>query len=238
MDSAPRSNNGLLASLSADDFELIRPHLRVVRLFHEQVLLEAGDLLKQVYLPHSGVLSLVVNLEKGERVEVAMVGRDSILGAFAALGEPISLGDVIVLIPGTASMIEVEHLRSAADRSAQLRTTLIKHQQALFVQAQQSAGCNAVHPVEARLARWLLRARDLSGSNSFMLTQELMAQMIGARRNSVSIVAHTLQEASLIRYSRGHIEIVNLAALTKTSCECYGTVKAQYERLLGPCSKT
>ena len=238
MDSAPRSSNGLLASLSADDFELIRPHLRIVRFFHEQVLLEAGDLVKQVYLPHSGVISLVVNLEKGERVEVAMVGRDSILGAFAALGEPISLGDVVVLIPGTASMLEVEHLRSAADRSVQLRTTLIKHQQALFVQAQQTAGCNAVHPVEARLARWLLRARDLSGSSSFMLTQELMAQMIGARRNSVSIVAHTLQESNLIRYSRGHIEIVNLAALTKTSCECYGMVKAQYERLLGPRSKT
>jgi CRP-like cAMP-binding protein len=238
MDSVPRSSNGLLASLSADDFELIRPHLRIVRFFHEQVLLEAGDLVKQVYLPHSGVISLVVNLEKGERVEVAMVGRDSILGAFAALGEPISLGDVVVLIPGTASMLEVEHLRSAADRSAQLRTTLIKHQQALFVQAQQTAGCNAVHPVEARLARWLLRARDLSGSSSFMLTQELMAQMIGARRNSVSIVAHTLQESNLIRYSRGHVEIVNLAALTRTSCECYGTVKAQYERLLGPRSKT
>jgi CRP-like cAMP-binding protein len=238
MDAAPRASNGLLASLGADDFELIRPHLRIVRFFQEQVLLEAGDLIRQVYFPHSGVISLVLNLEKGERVEVAMIGRDSILGAFAALGEPISLGDAVVLIPGNASMIEAEQLRSAADRSAQLRTTLIKHQQALFVQAQQTAGCNAAHPVEARLARWLLRARDLSGSSSFVLTQELMAQMIGARRNSVSIVAHTMQESNLIRYSRGHIEIVNLDALTRTACECYGTVKAQYERLLGPFRKT
>jgi CRP-like cAMP-binding protein len=238
MDSAPRSSNGLLASLSADDFELIRPHLRIVRIFHEQVLLEAGDPVKQVYFPHSGVVSLVVNLDKGERVEVAMVGRESVLGTFAALGEAISLSDVVVLIPGAASVIEAEHLRSAAERSAQLRKMLIKHQQALFVQAQQTAACNAVHPVEARLARWLLRTRDLSGSSSFVLTQELMAHMIGARRNSVSIVAHTLQESNLIRYSRGHIEIVNLDALTNTACECYGTVKAQYERLLGPGRKT
>jgi CRP-like cAMP-binding protein len=194
MDPTPRSSNGLLASLSADDFELIRPHLRVIRLFQEQVLLEAADPIKQVYFPHSGVVSLVVNLDKGEPVEVAMVGRDSVLGAFATLGEAISLVDVVVLIPGTASMLEVEHLRSAADRSAQLRKTLVKHQQALFVQAQQTAGCNAAHPVEARLARWLLRARDLSGSSSFMPTQELMAQMIGARRNSVSIVAHTCRK--------------------------------------------
>jgi CRP-like cAMP-binding protein len=169
MDSAPRSSNGLLASLSADEFELIRPYLRVIRLFHEHVLLEAGDLVKQVYFPHSGVISLVVNLDKGGRVEVAMVGRDSVLGTFAALGEPVSLSDVVVLIPGTASMLEAEQLRSAADRSAQLRKTLVKHQQALFVQAQQTTGCNAAHLVEARLARWLLRARWLRFTQDWCL---------------------------------------------------------------------
>ncbi len=115
-----------------------------------------------------------------------------------------------------------------------MRCISVRHGQALFVQAQQTAGCNASHGVEARLARWLLRVRDLSGSNHFTLTQELMAQMIGARRNSVSIVANTLQQARYIRYSRGHVEILDLEGLTGLACECYGAVKAQYERLRLP----
>jgi CRP-like cAMP-binding protein len=234
MGAVPCSENGLLASLTADNFELIRPHLRTVELLQDRVLAEAGDRLTKVYFPHSGVISLVLPLKKGERTEIAMVGRDSLLGAFAALGEPISLSDVVVLIPGTASILDVEHLHAAADRSPQLRATLVRHQQALFVQAQQAAVCNAMHPVEARLPRWLLRTYDLSGSNRLPLTQELMAQMIGAKRNSVSIEAHTLQQSNLIRYSRGQVEIIDLDALTRASCECYAAVKAQYERLLGP----
>jgi CRP-like cAMP-binding protein len=234
LDFIPRSPNGFLSSVRADDFELLRPHLRTLELSHERVLAEAGDVLKQVYFPHSGVISLVLRFEKGEGVEVAMVGRDSVLGAFAALGEPVSLSNAVVLIPGTASVMEAERLRMAANHSTQLRTALVRHQQVLFVQAQQTAGCNAAHAVDARLARWLLRARDLSGSDTFVLTQESIAQMIGARRNSVSMVAHALQQSNLIRYSRGNIEIMNLDALTKTTCECYRTVKSQYERLLGP----
>jgi CRP-like cAMP-binding protein len=228
-----RYRNGLLASLTADNFELVRPHLRTVELLQDRVLAEAGDQLTKVYFPHSGVISLVLPLKKGEAIEIAMIGRDSILGAFAALGEPISLSDAVVLIPGIASTLDVEHLHAAADRSPQLRATLVRHQQALFVQAQQTAVCNAVHPVEARLPRWLLRTYDLSGSNRLPLTQELMAQMIGAKRNSVSIEAHTLQRSNLIRYSRGQVEIIDLEALTRASCECYAAVKAQCERLLG-----
>jgi CRP-like cAMP-binding protein len=233
MDAIPCSENGLLASLTADNFELVRPHLRTVELLQDRVLAEAGDQLTKVYFPHSGVISLVLPLKKGEAIEIAMIGRDSILGAFAALGEPISLSDAVVLIPGIASTLDVEHLHAAADRSPQLRATLVRHQQALFVQAQQTAVCNAVHPVEARLPRWLLRTYDLSGSNRLPLTQELMAQMIGAKRNSVSIEAHTLQQSNLIRYSRGQVEIIDLEALARASCECYAAVKAQCERLLG-----
>lgn len=145
----------------------------------------------------------------------------------------MSLYDIVVLIPGTALILDIERLRVASDKSSRLRTTLVKHQQALFVQAQQTAACNVAHQVEARLARWLLRARDLAGSDRLNLTQELMAQMIGARRNSVSIVAHTLQQSNLIRYSRGHIEIVDPVALTRSACECYEAVKIQCERLIG-----
>jgi CRP-like cAMP-binding protein len=229
-----RSPNGFLESLSAADFELLRPHLRTIELVHESTLLEVGDVLKQAYFPHSGVISLVVNLEKEDRAEVGMIGRDSVLGALAVLGDGVSLSNVVILMPGTATIMGIDQLRIAADQSCTLRTMLVRHGQALFAQAQQSAGCNASHTVESRLARWLLRARDLSGSDRLLLTQELMAQMIGARRNSVSQVANALQQASFIRYSRGHIEITNLDGLRQTSCGCYRTVKGHYERLLNP----
>ena len=234
MDSAAQSRNVVLASLSADDFEAIRPHLRTVELSPERPLIRLGEAITQVYLPHSGGVSFIVELAAGERVEVAMVGRDSVVGASAALGILVGVTDAVVLLPGTASVIDVDRFRAAVERSEALRTTLVRHGQALFVQAQQTAGCNASHSVEARLARWLLRVRDLSGSNHFTLTQELMAQMIGARRNSVSIVANTLQQARYIRYSRGRVEILDLEGLTGLACECYGAVKAQYERLRLP----
>jgi CRP-like cAMP-binding protein len=152
----------------------------------------------------------------------------SILGAFSALGDPTAINSAVVLVPGTASTLNIDRLRAAADQSA----TLIRHGLAVYAQVQQTAGCNAAHTVESRLARCLLQTRDLSGSDKLVLTQESMAQMIGARRNSVSLVANTLQQANFIRYNRGHIGIIDLDGLRKTSCECYATVKTQYERLL------
>ena len=163
-----------------------------------------------------------------------MVGRDSIFGAFSALGDATALNSAVVLVPGVASTIDLDQLRAAADQSASFRTALARHGLAIYAQIQQTAGCNASHTVESRLARCLLHTRDLSGSDKLVLTQESMAQMIGARRNSVSLVANTLQQANFIHYSRGHIEITNLDGLIKTSCECYATVKAQYTRLLRP----
>src|SRR6266436_7682167 len=234
LDSNSRSPNGFLSALTADDFELVRPHLRSADLVQEFVLVAAGETLKRAYFPHRGVISLVVNLTKGDHVQVAMIGRDSILGSFSALGDTTALNSAVVLVPGVASTIDVDRLRAAADQSATLRAMLIRHGLAVYAQIQQTAGCNATHTVESRLARCLLHTRDLSGSDKLVLTQESMAQMIGARRNSVSLVANTLQQANFIHYSRGHIEIVNLDGLMKTSCECYATVKAQYTRLLQP----
>jgi len=234
LDIAPRSPNGFLSSLTADDFELVRPHLRTVDLTQDLVLVEVDEILKRAYLPHRGVISLVVNLARGEHVQIAMVGRDSIFGAFSALGDPIALNTAVVLVPGVASTIDIDQLRSIAEQSASLRTALARHGLAVYAQIQQTAGCNASHTVESRLARCLLHTRDLSGSNKLVLTQEAMAQMIGARRNSVSLVANTLQQANFIHYSRGHIEIINLDGLIRTSCECYTMVKTQYDRLLHP----
>jgi CRP-like cAMP-binding protein len=232
LDTVSRPPNGFLSALSASDFELIRPHLRTADLAQDMALVEVDETLKRAYLPHKGVISLVVKLARGEHVQIAMVGRDSIFGALSALGDAVALNSALVLVPGVASTIDLDQLRLAADRSATLRALLARHGLAIYAQIQQTAGCNASHTVESRLARCLLHTRDLSGSDKIVLTQESMAQMIGARRNSVSLVAHTLQQANFIHYSRGHIEITNLEGLTKTSCECYATVKAQYDRLL------
>ena len=231
-DTISRPPNGFLSALSADDFELIRPHLRTVDLVQETVLVEVGEQLTRAYLPHRGVISLVVKLAKGEHVQIAMIGRDSIFGAFSTLGDATALSSAAVLVPGAASTVELDRLRDATQRSANLRALLARHGLAVYAQIQQTAGCNAAHTVEARLARCLLQVHDLSGGHELTLTQESLAQMIGARRNSVSLVANTLQQANFIHYSRGHIVITNLEGLSKTSCECYATVKANYERLL------
>jgi CRP-like cAMP-binding protein len=198
----------------------------------ETVLVEAGSRLTHVYLPHRGIISMQVRLSEGQTVEVAMVGRDSVFGAAAALDGGISLTDAVVLLSGTASTIGVADFRAAADRSGAFRLLLARHEQALLAHAQRSAACNVAHSVEARLSRWLLRARDLCDGESIPLTQELLAQMIGVQRNAISIVANALQRAGMIRYSRGHIQITDLERLRETSCECYDAVKTQHNRLL------
>jgi CRP-like cAMP-binding protein len=227
-----QSSNQLLQALPSADFELLRPHLQIGELVREAVLVEAGAPLTHVYLPQSGVISMRNSLLEGQTVEVAMVGQDSVFGASAGLADDVSLTDAVVLLPGTASILDVARFRAAADRSTALRTLLARHQQAQFAQAQQSAACNASHSVEARLSRWLLHARDRTSSESLPLTQEALAQMIGVQRNAVSIVAHALQQAGILRYSRGHLEITDAEGLRETSCECYQIVKAQHDRLL------
>jgi CRP-like cAMP-binding protein len=227
-----RHPNRLLASLAPADFELLRPQLKPFELVHEALLFDAGDALNWVYFPHSGVISLVVGLADGQRIEAAMVGRSGLVGGSAALDGRVALNTGIVQVAGEGSILDVETLRKAAEQSIAFRTTLIRHEQVLFAQAQQSVACNASHTVEARLSRWLLWTRELSGSDTLGLTQEFLAQMLGVRRSSVSLVANTLQTAGLIRYSRGRIEITDLEGLRSTSCECYGRVKMHYDRLL------
>jgi CRP-like cAMP-binding protein len=224
--------NQLLRMLDAADFDLLRPHLITSELVRETVLSETGAVLRHVYFPHDGTISITVGLSEGQTIEVAMLGRDSIVGAGAALADGIAASDAIVLFSGTASIIEVPAFRAAAAASMPFHSLIVRHEQALLARAQQSLLCNTMHPVEARLARWLLRARDLSDKETLALTQETLAQMMGVRRNAVSLVAHSLQRAGIIRYSRGQIEITDLHALEATSCACHAAVNAHYARLL------
>lgn len=226
------SPNRLLASVAANVFAALETHLKTVELSFGAVLGTPGDAVRSVYFPHSGVISLVVELNEGEMIETAMVGRDGVLNAASALDGRVSLNKAIVQMGGFASVIDVDRLRKVAQKFEAFRSVLIRHEQVLLVQAQQSAACNASHSVEARMCRWLLWMRDLAGSDELTLTQEFLAQMLGVRRPSVSIIAHTLQQAGFIKYSRGHIRLLNIKGLQDGSCECYASVKAHYDRLL------
>lgn len=231
MDPAPRSPNRLLANLSAGDFDLLRPHLRTIELVHAMELVAAGDELVEAYFPHSGVISLVIRLTSGEATEIAMVGKDSMFGASAALVGPTALTTAMIQSPGACSVLPIKWLKEAVAHSATLGTILTRHEQAIFVQAQQSVGCIASHPSTARLARWLLRARDTAGSDDLQFTQEFLGMMLGIKRNTVSSVATELQSKEMIRFSRGQIVITDVPGLKSLACECYVTVRDELERL-------
>jgi CRP-like cAMP-binding protein len=236
MAQTPHTSNHVLASLSAADIAEIQPHLRFIELPQETVLFEAAESIGQVFFPHAGIVSLVVDLATGEMIEAAMIGREGVIGGMAALDTEISVSRAVVQVAGSASTLDVEHARHLADHSMPFRAMLIRHEQVLLAQSQQSAACNAVHALEARLSRWLLRCRDLIGSEDIALTQEFLAQMLGVRRTSVSIVANTLQQAGFIKYRRGHIRVLSLDGLRESACECYETVRSLSDRLIGSSS--
>jgi CRP-like cAMP-binding protein len=227
-----KSSNRLLASLPANVFSEVSPHVKIVELKFGEVVAEPGSAIRQVYFPYAGVISLVVEMDTGTMIETAMVGRDGALNGAAALDGKVSLNKGIVQLAGSAGIIDVNRLRRLANELEPFRALLIRHEQVLFAQSQQSAACNASHSVEARMCRWLLFMRDLAGNDDLILTQEFLAQMLGVRRPSVSLVANTLQKAGLIKYSRGRMQLLNIKGLQKGACECYGTVKAHYQRLL------
>jgi CRP-like cAMP-binding protein len=233
MTASSHPSNQLLQMLDAADLDLLRPHLATVEMVRESVLGEAGAAQRYIYFPHGGSVSITVGLSEGQTIEVAMLGRDSVVGGGAALADGIAPADAVVLFPGTASMLEIAAFRAVAAASTAFRSLMTRHEQVLLAHAQQSLLCNTLHPVEARLARWLLRARDLSASEILPLTQEALAQMIGVRRNAISLVAHALQRAGIIHYTRGQIAIIDLPALQTTSCDCYAAVKAHHAAILG-----
>lgn len=226
-----QSPNRMLNCLPQNIFAAIQPHLKNINLNFGEVLAETGGLVERVYFPHVGVVSLVVEMEEGDMIETAMVGRDGVVNGTSALDGKVSLNRGIVQAAGSASTINPDTLGNIADDFKPLRALVIRHEQILFAQAQQSAGCNAAHTVEARMCRWLLRMRDLAQSDDLTLTQDFLAQMLGVRRSSVSLVASTLQRAGLIKYHRGNIHMEDVEGVRDASCECYEKVRQFYERL-------
>jgi CRP-like cAMP-binding protein len=225
--------NRLLAALPPDDFALLAPALRPVRLDMKQVLHEPERPIAAAYFPEAGMVSLLARLEDGAAQEVGVVGREGVVGLAVALGAGSVGTEALVQAEGGALRLGADELRAAFARGAGLRDLLLRYVQALHAQVSQTAACNGRHAVDERLARWLLMAHDRADGDGFPITQEFMAMMLGVRRAGVSVAAAVLRKAGAIDHAYGRVRVLDRAGLEAASCECYGAVARQFERLLG-----
>ncbi|HEX5370316.1 MAG TPA: Crp/Fnr family transcriptional regulator [Dehalococcoidia bacterium] len=221
----------LLASLPPDDYKLVVATANVVELELKQIVHEPGESAPNVYFLSSGVVSLLTVLEDGSAVEIAAVGNEGMVDFGAFLGMEAS-ARWLVQVPGSALRVSVLALRDAADHSPAILDALHNYMLAMFIQVSQTAACNRMHGVEERCARWLLMTHDRVDGDSFPMTHEFLADMLGVRRPSVSIAMGTLYKAGLINYHRGTVEILNRAGLERAACECYALLAAQFEHRL------
>jgi CRP-like cAMP-binding protein len=206
--------------------DVVRPRL-------QEVLYERGARIEFVYFPESGTISLLAPMADGDAVEVGTVGNEGIVGVSVALGSNTSPYRATSQIPGRAFRLRVADFREAAPPGHPLHGLALRYAEALMIQIAQSVACNRVHTVSQRLARWLCITHDRVGSEEFPLTQEVIAQMLGVRRQTVSEVASEFQAARLIDYRLGRVTIENRAALERSACECYRVVRERFDRLLG-----
>jgi CRP-like cAMP-binding protein len=223
--------NRFLATLPPHDFSLLAPHLRAVTLDRGVMLQEMGEEIEHVYFPHTGMVSLVAVMRSGATVETATIGRWGVIGASAALGAKLAVARAVVQLPGAAAWISASHFHAAAGQSAAIRDLVVRYNDVLLAQIQQSVACNALHAMEARLCRWLLQTHDCIDGNAIPLTQEFLGQMLGVRRTTVTIAARLLQSAGLIRYRRGLIHILDRRAVEEIACECYAATRNNAENV-------
>jgi CRP-like cAMP-binding protein len=223
-------SNQLLARLDKATFAAIEPELSMVRLELGHVISETHSEVHTVYFPLNGVISCVVELIGGGAIETGMIGKDGQFGAAAALDHHVSLNHVVMQVSGEVLAIEASRFRYLIEQHPSLRKTTVAYDQFFLAQVQQTSACNAVHKVEARTCKWLLRMQRLAGDD-LPLTQEFLAQMMGVRRTSVSQVAGDLQRAGMITYSRGRIQITDLAMIQRTACECDDAINSHYARI-------
>ena len=217
--------NGILRHLSGKTLDLLEPHLRQVTLMQGTILHEAGEAITFVYFPRSGMVSMLAVLKSGEAIEAGIIGREGFVGGYVGVRGWRSYGHAVMQMSGDALRINVKNFKKAYDVSDELRVLINGYQSVLYFQAQQTAACQALHQVEARMCRWLLQAQDAVGGDTINLTQEFLSHMLGVRRTSVSGAANKLQSDGLITYKRGTIRVLNRKGLEKCSCECYGAVR-------------
>jgi CRP-like cAMP-binding protein len=226
------SKNHILARVNPVDLENLGRKLGVIDLKHGQVLAETRQRVPHVYFPHGGILSSVVELKDGWTIETGMIGKDGVFGAAQALDNKVSLSKVMVQVPGQASVVDAEHLKTVTQSSPELLALLLRYERFFLAQVQQTTACNALHTIEQRMCKWLVRMHDLAG-DELPLTQEFLAQMMGVMRSSVSGVAKQLQKEGLISYRRGHVRIVDIELVKRRSCECYQAVRELYDDQFG-----
>jgi CRP-like cAMP-binding protein len=230
--SQPRFRNRLIAALPVADQSLLVPDLKDVEIKQGVILHEQGEWIEDVYFPHEGIISLLAVMRQGEAIETATVGREGAVGALAGLGPRQSHSRAVVQVTGLASRMPAQRFRKLAEERPPIRDIIVRYGEMLLIQLQQTAACNALHDVEARLSRWLLQARDRVEGDVVRLTHEFLSQMLGVRRPTVTVVARALQEAGLIRYQRGQIEIINRPGLEARACECYAMIRKQIEQVI------
>ncbi|MGO4523481.1 Crp/Fnr family transcriptional regulator [Microvirga sp. 2MCAF35] len=224
--------NQLLAALEPDDYLWLEPHLEIVDLPRGKVVYQTGEPIRHAYFSHDAVVSLVAVLQDGGSVEMAIFGRESVFGFVSALVSHQSFGRYVTQISGTASRLSLARLSDAINKRENMRRLLFRYTEALLARTLQSVACNAVHSVEARCCRAILSTRDRTDKDDIPLTHEILAEMLGVQRSTVSSVTSTLQRMGLISQGRGTIRITDHSGLEKTTCECYHTIRQTFERLL------
>jgi len=200
--------------------------LRQISLAQGTVIYEPGATLDTIYFPQGGLISLLVVTKEGGSIETATVGREGAVGLHAAIGRRRSFTLATTQIAGRFSIIRAARFEQIAADSRAVRELIARYTELLWAEAQQAAACNAVHDAASRLCRWLLQCADRIGSETVPLTQEFLAQMLGVRRTTVTLLAQTMQKKGLIKYSRGHIAILDRAAISACACECYHVLHA------------
>jgi CRP-like cAMP-binding protein len=225
-------HNHLLGALPNSDFERLKPHLKPVSLSLGEVLSESGIMLRDVYFPVVSIVSLLYVMENGGSAEIAVVGNDGVVGVSLFMGGETTLSRAVVQSAGPAYSLGSEFLKAEFIRGEALQHILLRYTQALLTQMAQTAVCNRHHTLDQQLCRWLLLSLDRLPSSELAMTQDLIANMLGVRRQGVNDAAAKLQEAGLIHYSRGHIVVLDRVGIEARTCECYAIVKKESDRLL------
>src|SRR3954462_7173504 len=228
-----RPRNRLLAALPADDFNRLRPHLTTVPIRVKQVFHRQNEPIRHVYFPNGGVCSVMAVLSNGSLVEAATVGDEGMLGIEAFFtDDAIAPAETLVQVPDTSvEQLSVEDFRRELAERGALHDVIARYAQVKIAEIIQTAACNAVHQVQQRCARWLQTTHDRMHEHDFHLSHDFLAIMLGVQRPTVSLVAATLQNAGLIRYSHGNVTVRDRKGLEAASCECYGIVRAHFARL-------
>ncbi|WP_036048227.1 Crp/Fnr family transcriptional regulator [Bradyrhizobium sp. Tv2a-2] len=225
------SGNRLLARLPAADFDLLMPEFENVALNQDTVLLRAGDPTEHVFFPHSGAISLMVEMANGQTVATALVGREGAIGSLSVLGPSPSAITAVVRITGTASRISASRFYAAFNKSSAIRVALQNHIRATLIQLQLGTACNALHPVKARMGRWMLHLLDHIDDDVLPLTQETLAHILGVRRPTVTLLMRSLRASGAIKSDKRGQIVIDRARLSIMACECHATMRRQLEEV-------